>query len=84
MSTLDRQTEWIHKVCHDRATTGFMSTAGRTELKDVAPSDALRRYFDKLPKGGHFAAWEHPKLFSEEVRAGFRSLQQGSSKVRRR
>ena len=23
---------------------------------------------------GHFAAWEQPKLFSEEVRAGFRSL----------
>src|SRR5437016_10540720 len=31
-------------------------------------------YFNKLPKGGHFAAWEQPKLFSEEVRAGFRSL----------
>jgi hypothetical protein len=46
MSTMDRQTEWINKVCHDRATTGFMSTAGRTELKDVAPSDALRRYFN--------------------------------------
>ena len=43
-------------------------------LKDVAPSDALRRYFNKLPKGGHFAAWEQPKLFSEEVGAGFRSL----------
>jgi uncharacterized protein YeaO (DUF488 family) len=43
-------------------------------LKDVAPSDVLRRYFNKLPKGGHFAAWEQPKLFSEEVRAGFRSL----------
>ena len=28
----------------------------------------------QLPKGGHFAAWEQPKLFSEEVRAGFRSL----------
>ena len=25
-------------------------------------------------KGGHFAAWEQPQLFSEEVRAGFRSL----------
>jgi pimeloyl-ACP methyl ester carboxylesterase len=31
-------------------------------------------HFNKLPKGGHFAAWEQPKLFSEEVRAGFRSL----------
>jgi pimeloyl-ACP methyl ester carboxylesterase len=31
-------------------------------------------HLNKLPKGGHFAAWEQPKLFSEEVRAGFRSL----------
>jgi pimeloyl-ACP methyl ester carboxylesterase len=31
-------------------------------------------HFNKLPKGGHFAAWEQPKLFAEEVRAGFRSL----------
>jgi pimeloyl-ACP methyl ester carboxylesterase len=31
-------------------------------------------HFNKLPKGGHFAAWEQPKLFSEEVRTGFRSL----------
>jgi len=31
-------------------------------------------HFNTLPKGGHFAAWEQPKLFSEEVRAGFRSL----------
>lgn len=31
-------------------------------------------YYNKLPKGGHFAAWEQPKLFTDEVRAGFRSL----------
>jgi pimeloyl-ACP methyl ester carboxylesterase len=31
-------------------------------------------HYNKLPKGGHFAAWEQPKLFSEEVRAGFRPL----------
>jgi pimeloyl-ACP methyl ester carboxylesterase len=30
--------------------------------------------FNELPKAGHFAAWEQPKLFSEEVRASFRSL----------
>ena len=33
-------------------------------------------YYNKVPKGGHFAAWEQPQLFSEEVRAGFRSLRQ--------
>ncbi|MCW3098714.1 MAG: Epoxide hydrolase terminus [Chthonomonadaceae bacterium] len=31
-------------------------------------------YFNKLDKGGHFAAWEQPQLFSEEMRAAFRSL----------
>src|SRR5476651_164538 len=31
-------------------------------------------HYNKLDKGGHFAAWEQPKLFSEEVRVGFRSL----------
>jgi pimeloyl-ACP methyl ester carboxylesterase len=31
-------------------------------------------YYNKLDKGGHFAAWEQPVLFSEEVRAGFRPL----------
>ena len=31
-------------------------------------------HYNKLPKGGHFAAWEQPQLFSEEVRAGLRSL----------
>jgi pimeloyl-ACP methyl ester carboxylesterase len=31
-------------------------------------------YFNKLPKGGHFAAWEQPKLFVSEVRAAFRPL----------
>ena len=31
-------------------------------------------HYNRLPKGGHFAAWEQPKLFSEEVRVAFRSL----------
>jgi pimeloyl-ACP methyl ester carboxylesterase len=31
-------------------------------------------YYNKLDQGGHFAAWEQPQLFSEELRAGFRSL----------
>ena len=31
-------------------------------------------HYNKVDKGGHFAAWEQPKLFSDEVRAGFRSL----------
>jgi len=31
-------------------------------------------HYNQLDKGGHFAAWEQPKLFSEEVRAGLRPL----------
>src|SRR5262249_13348194 len=31
-------------------------------------------HYNKLDKGGHFAAWEQPQLFCQEVRAGFRSL----------
>jgi len=31
-------------------------------------------YYNKLLKGGHFAAWEQPQLYSEDVRAGLRPL----------
>jgi pimeloyl-ACP methyl ester carboxylesterase len=31
-------------------------------------------YFNEVDKGGHFAAWEEPQLFAEEIRAAFRSL----------
>jgi pimeloyl-ACP methyl ester carboxylesterase len=31
-------------------------------------------YFNEADRGGHFAAWEEPQLFSEEIRAGFRPL----------
>jgi pimeloyl-ACP methyl ester carboxylesterase len=31
-------------------------------------------YYHRVDKGGHFAAWEQPQLFSEEIRAAFRSL----------
>ena len=31
-------------------------------------------YYNKLEKGGHFAAWEQPEVFSEEIRAAFKSL----------
>ena len=33
-------------------------------------------YKSKVDQGGHFAAWEQPQLFSEEVRADFRPLRQ--------
>ncbi|HEY0463085.1 MAG TPA: hypothetical protein VGC79_02700, partial [Polyangiaceae bacterium] len=33
-------------------------------------------HYNRLAKGGHFAAWEQPKLFTDELRASFRSLRQ--------
>jgi pimeloyl-ACP methyl ester carboxylesterase len=33
-------------------------------------------YFNEVDKGGHFAAWEEPELFSEEIRAAFRALRE--------
>jgi pimeloyl-ACP methyl ester carboxylesterase len=35
-------------------------------------------YFNEVDKGGHFAAWEQPALFSAEVRAAFRSLRRST------
>jgi len=51
------------------------------ELYPAPRSWAERAYpklihYNKLDKGGHFAAWEQPKLLSEELRAGFRQLRQ--------
>jgi pimeloyl-ACP methyl ester carboxylesterase len=33
-------------------------------------------YYNRLPKGGHFAAWEQPEEFTSEMRASFKSLRQ--------
>jgi pimeloyl-ACP methyl ester carboxylesterase len=49
------------------------------ELYQTPRSWAERAYpklihYNKLDKGGHFAAWEQPKLLTEELRAGFKSL----------
>jgi pimeloyl-ACP methyl ester carboxylesterase len=33
-------------------------------------------HYNTLDKGGHFTAWEESELFSEELRAAFRSLRQ--------
>jgi len=36
-------------------------------------------YFNEAEKGGHFAAWEEPEIFAEEMRAAFRSLRNGDA-----
>jgi pimeloyl-ACP methyl ester carboxylesterase len=54
-------------------------TACPEEIYTAPRSWAERAYpklihYNKLDRGAHFAAWEQPKLLSEEVRAGFRPL----------
>ena len=50
------------------------------ELYQAPRSWAERAYpdilihYNRLDRGGHFAAWEQPQLLSEELRAAFRSL----------
>jgi pimeloyl-ACP methyl ester carboxylesterase len=36
-------------------------------------------HYNRLPKGGHFAAWEQPQFLSEELRSGFKSLRSAVS-----
>jgi len=38
-------------------------------------------HYNRLPKGGHFAAFEQPQFLSEEIRAGFRSLRKSLQAV---
>jgi pimeloyl-ACP methyl ester carboxylesterase len=46
--------------------------APRSWAEQAYPDNLI--YFNQLEQGGHFAAWEQPRLFSEEMRAAFRSL----------
>jgi pimeloyl-ACP methyl ester carboxylesterase len=53
------------------------------ELYTVSRSWAEQAYpnlihYNKLDKGGHFAAWEQPNLLAQEVRAGFRQFHDGA------
>jgi pimeloyl-ACP methyl ester carboxylesterase len=50
---------------------GEIWASPRSWVEAVYPDLA---YFNEVEKGGHFAAWEEPALFSEEVRAAFRRL----------
>jgi len=50
---------------------GEIFRAPRTWVEQLYPTLS---YFNAVDKGGHFAAWEEPELFSTEVRAAFRSL----------
>ena len=48
--------------------------APRSWAERAYPNNLI--YFNELDRGGHFAAWEQPQLFSQEMRAAFRSLRE--------
>jgi pimeloyl-ACP methyl ester carboxylesterase len=54
--------------------TTFPGEIWRTPRSWVEQSYPNVTYFNEVDKGGHFAAWEEPELFSGEVRAAFRAL----------
>jgi pimeloyl-ACP methyl ester carboxylesterase len=56
------------------AFTTFPGEIWRTPRSWVDASYPNVIYFNAVDKGGHFAAWEEPDLFSTEIRAAFRSL----------
>ncbi len=54
--------------------TSFPGEIWRTPRSWVEASYPNVIYFNAVDKGGHFAAWEEPELFSSEMRAAFRSV----------
>ena len=60
-----------------RVPVGFTQFPGervRTPRSWVEQAYPTLTYFNKVDKGGHFAAWEEPELYSTEIRATFQSL----------
>jgi pimeloyl-ACP methyl ester carboxylesterase len=54
--------------------TTFPGEIWRSPRSWVEKAYPTLSYFNEVDRGGHFAAWEEPELFSSEVRAAFRSL----------
>jgi pimeloyl-ACP methyl ester carboxylesterase len=73
---------WENKLAFFKpqgVTVPVVVSAFPTELYQVPRSWAERAfpklvYYNRHPKGGHFAAWEQPQAFTEDLRTGFRSL----------
>jgi pimeloyl-ACP methyl ester carboxylesterase len=61
------------------AFTTFPGEIWRTPRSWVDASYPNVIYFNEVDKGGHFAAWEEPELFSTEICAAFKSLREGRS-----
>jgi pimeloyl-ACP methyl ester carboxylesterase len=55
---------------------GEIFRAPRSWAETVYPN---LTYFNEVDRGGHFAAWEEPEIFAEEMRAAFRSVRSSNS-----
>src|ERR1700733_10258418 len=60
---------------------GEIFQAPRSWVEQAYPS---LTYFNEVDKGGHFAAWEEPELFTTEIRAAFRPLRTGEDATGRK
>ncbi|MGO4623007.1 epoxide hydrolase family protein [Ensifer sp. 2YAB10] len=56
------------------AVTVFPGEVYRPPRKWLSQAYPELVYYNRASKGGHFAAWEEPQLFSEEIRAGFKAM----------
>jgi len=56
------------------AFTTFPGEIWRTPRSWAEDAYPTLMYFNEVDRGGHFAAWEEPQLFSEELRAAFKTL----------
>ena len=54
----------------DHDTDGYLKIS-RSWVETVYPALG---YYDRPARGGHFAAWEEPELFSREIRAAIRKI----------
>jgi pimeloyl-ACP methyl ester carboxylesterase len=59
--------------------TAFPGEIWKTPRSWVENSYPNVIYFNEVERGGHFAAWEEPQLFSEEIRAAFRPIREGGA-----
>ena len=72
---------WESKLDFSAPKGVWLPTAGSVFLDEIcgAPGSWAEKtyprlvHYNRLLRGGHFAAWEQPQLLSEEVRTGFRS-----------
>jgi pimeloyl-ACP methyl ester carboxylesterase len=64
----------VKNVSIPAAVTVFPNELYRAPRNWVEKAYPKLMYFNEVDRGGHFAAWQEPKIFVDEVRAAFRSL----------